>query len=350
MKIEATPFLQTLHLTLKSGKNLSEGLKLMEGFGSDTDEHRVYSAIRQDLQRGIPFSEAFGTHVSAPRDIVQFIGMAEKGAAFGTMLARVLHYLEMKEKFYRESNDKIALPILYFMLSTLIVLFVRFYAIPDHIHESLQYDPAIQKLIADHLSIAQTMGDALFGLLLMSGSYFLIVMVALFSQKEVIQGIAKPVALILPVSSKLLRHFEKFLLLTLLGEMLQNGISFKRAIESAQISTDVTEFKEGFEEMLQRVTRGEHDRWKISFFEELEQRLLMGAGSMKQAGAVMVQLAEHARLNALMLGSRFFRLISVISILLMALAVFVEFFTVVLTQVLIQKGMISAVDGVQGAF
>lgn len=350
MKSNAVTFLQTLHLTLKSGKNLSEGLKLMEGFSANAEDRKVYANVRQDVQKGIPFSEAFGRHVSAPKDIVQFITMAEKGASFRNMLEKVLHYLALKDQFYRESNDKIALPVLYFVLSTIIVLFVRFYAIPQHINESLQYDPAIQKLIAEHLNMAQWMGNGLFALLLLSALYFLTVMVALFSQKEFIQGIAKPLALILPVSSKMMRYFEKFMLLTLLGEMLQNGIPFKRAIQSAKESTDVAEFSRGFGEMQERVIRGDHHRWSVSFFEEIEQRLLMGAGSMSQVGEVMVQLADHARTNALALGSRFFRLVSVISILLMALAVFVEFFTVVLTQVLIQKGMISAVDGIQNGF
>jgi hypothetical protein len=50
------------------------------------------------------------------------------------------------------------------------------------------------------------------------------------------------------------------------------------------------------------------------------------------------------------LSSKFFRLMSATAIFLMASAVFIEFFTVVLTQVLIQKGMINAVDGARGAF
>ncbi len=350
MKLDVMAFLQTLHLTLKSGKNLGEGLKLMEGFSPNTKESKTYADIRQDVQQGIPFSTAFGRHISAPKDIVQFVAMAEKGASFRKMLEKVLHYLELKEKFYRESNDKIAVPILYFVLSTIIVLFVYFYAIPQHIAESLQYDPAIQKLISEHLRIAQRMGDFLFGLLLVSTSYFLIVMAALFSQRGTVQGIAKSLALFLPVSSKMMRYFEKFMLLTLLGEMLQSGVPFRRAIESSAESTDIGEFEKGFKEILESVSLGNQHWWNVSFFEAIEQQLLMGAGSMVQVGEVMVQLADHARTNALALGSRFFRLVSVISILLMALAVFVEFFTVVLTQVLIQKGMISAVDGIQNGF
>ena len=42
------------------------------------------------------------------------------------------------------------------------------------------------------------------------------------------------------------------------------------------------------------------------------------------------------------MSTKFFRMITLLSILLMAFAVFIEYFTVVLTQILIQKGFIDA--------
>lgn len=350
VKPNAVTFLQTLHLSLQSGKSLSEALRLMEHLPTSTEEKKIYSSVRRDVQRGVPFSEAYGRHLLAPNDIVQFVAMAEKGGSFRRMLQKVVHYLELKERFYQESSDKIGLPTIYFLLSTLIVLFVRFYAIPHHIDESLQYDKQIQVLIADHLLMAQWMGDILFGLLLMSALFFLSVLSALFAQKRTLQMIAKPLALMFPVSSKMMKQFEKFILFTLLGEMLQNGISFKKAIQSAHNSTDIQSYKKSFETIEESIHRGERQWWSVSLFEEIERRLLFGAGSMAQVGEVMVQLAEKARTQALLQAGKFFRLISVISILLMAFAVFVEFFTVVLTQVLIQKGIINAVEGSGGGF
>lgn len=343
-------FLKTLFLTLKSGKNLTEGLTLMENFSKQPKERKLYANIRKDIQKGVLFSKAFGDRMSVSSEVVQFIAMAEKGGSFRTMLEKVIQYLEMKDRFYQESNDKIAMPILYFFLSALIVLFVNFYAIPNHTQESLQYSAQIQKLIAGHLAMAQVMGDVLFGILLVVALYFLVVMSAIFSQKRWIQMITKPLALVFPISSKLVRYFEKFILLTLIGEMLQNGISFKRAVLSAANSTDIAEFKNGFKDMLEMVSQGNPQWWDAVIFDKIEQSLLVGAGSMPQVGEVMVQLANQARMNALALGGKFFRLISVLSILLMAMAVFVEFFTVVLTQVLIQKGMISTVGGISGGF
>ena len=343
-------FLKTLLLTLKNGKNLTEALALMEYHTPEKKEQKIYANIRKDVQSGMAFSQSFGARMSASKEIVQFVAMAEQGSSFRAMLEKVIYFLEQKERFYQESSDKIGLPILYFSLSTLIVLFVNFWAIPSHIEESLQYSKEIQALIAGHLALAEMMGHVLFGLLLMGAFYFFIVMSALFSQERWIQLIAKPIALVLPVASKLIRFFEKFVLLTLVGEMLQNGIAFKKTMQSAAKSTDIAEFKYGFGAILQKVSQGNPQWWESAIFEKLEQSLLFGAGSMPQVGEVMVQLGENARMKALTLGSKFFRLMSVVSILLMVMAVFIEFFTVILTQVLIQKGMINAVEGVPGGF
>lgn len=350
MKANAVTFLKTLNLSLQSGKTFSEALRVVEDVASTEKERSSHASLRADIQRGVPFSEAFGRHMSAPEDIIQFVSMAEKGGSFRRLLAKVLEYLEAKEHFYQESSDKIVLPLIYVTLSALIVLFVRFFAIPLHISESLQYDPKIQQLIENHLQIAQWMGNGLFVMLLISALYFLITLSALFSQSKFIQGWAKPLALVLPLSSKIIREFEKFMLLSLLGEMLQSGIPFRKAVQSASQSTNIVEFKEGFNRIEHSIVSGERQWWKSSFFDEVERRLLVGVGSMPQVGEVMVKLADHSRLKALASTGKFFRLMSVVSIMIMACAVFVEFFTVVLTQVLIQKGIISSVDGVGQAF
>ncbi len=345
MKPNALTYLKTLFLSLQSGKSVGEALKILEELPESGPERSAHAKIRRDVQRGESFSEAFGRHMDAPRDIVLFIGMAEKGGSFRGMLEKVLRYVEMKEKFHHESSDKIGLPLLYFFLSCLIVLFVRFYAIPNHIAESLQYDPQIQQLIADHLRIAEGMGNVLFAGLLLSAAYFLIVITALFSQRGFWQGIARALALAMPVSSKILGQFEKFVLFTLIGEMLKSGIPFRRAIQSGGESTDVERYRRGFQQIEERIVRGERQWWSGELFDEVERRLLMGTGSMTQVGDVLLQLADRARMSALLQSNRFFRIVSVLSIVLMAFAVFVEFFTVVLTQVLIQKGIINAVDG-----
>jgi hypothetical protein len=72
---------------------------------------------------------------------------------------------------------------------------------------------------------------------------------------------------------------------------------------------------------------------------------LLGAGSSSQIGLVMSEISSRAKTDALKLSTKFFRLITVISIFLMAFAVFIEFYTVVLTQIMIQKGLIDLTRG-----
>jgi hypothetical protein len=60
----------------------------------------------------------------------------------------------------------------------------------------------------------------------------------------------------------------------------------------------------------------------------------------------MIEISNRARTDAMAASAKFFRVVTVLSILLMAFAVFIEFYTVVLTQMMIQKGLIDLTRGV----
>jgi hypothetical protein len=137
-------------------------------------------------------------------------------------------------------------------------------------------------------------------------------------------------------------YFEKFILLSLLSEMIKNGVALKTAFKVASTSTLVPSIAKQFSTILERLSRGERNFWEISFFDDIEQHLLAGAGNVTQVGQIMSQFSDRARLNALSSATKFFRLITILAILLLAFAVFVEFFTIVLTQVLIQQEFINA--------
>ena len=62
----------------------------------------------------------------------------------------------------------------------------------------------------------------------------------------------------------------------------------------------------------------------------------------------MLEISSRAKTDAMVLSSKFFRLVTIMSIFLMAFAVFIEYYTVVLTQILIQKGLIDASKGMTG--
>ncbi len=342
MKPDILAVLKTLQLSLENGKSLTSALRLMEEIATKEDEKEAYRKMTQSIQDGGAFSSAVETHIAPSSDIVQFIAMAEKGGSFVRTLKSVVNFLEIKNKFYQESNDKIAIPIFYFILTTIIVIMVRFFTIPYHLNEAKNYDPKIQLIIADHLQMAQLLSDILFALLLAFSVYFFIVMVAMFNFSGMIQSLSKQYASHLPVSSKIIGYFEKFILLSLFSEMLKNGVTLKVAFQTAASSTVVPAIAKQFEGILEQISRGEKRFWGIPFFEEVEQHLLAGAGSVAQLGEMLGQFADRARMNALATASKFFRLITIIAILLLAFAVFVEFFTIVLTQVLIQQEIINS--------
>ncbi len=342
MKPDLLTLLKTLQLSLENGKSLTKSLILLQGISKEKSEQRAYAQMTKAIQEGASFSNAVEKYVSPSPDIIQFISMAEKGGSFVKTLKSVVNYLEIKNKFYQESSDKIALPLIYFTLTTVVVIGVRFFAIPFHLHEASTYDPKIQVVIADHLHVAQNLSDLLFGLLIALSLYFFIVMLALFNYTGILQGLTKQYASFLPLSSRIIGYFEKFMLLSLLSEMLKNGVSLKTSFKAATTSTLVPSIAKQFNTVLDRLSRGEKRFWEIEFFEEIEQRLLSGAGNIPQLGDMLGQFADKSRLSALTAATSFFRIITILAILLLAFAVFVEFFTIVLTQVLIQQEFINA--------
>lgn len=344
MKPNLFVLLKTLHLSLQNGKSLTGALTLLQSIAKEPQEKRIYSDIIQDIQSGVMFSKAIENHLSPSPDITQFIAMAEKGGSFVKTLSSVVYYMEIKSKFHQESNDKIAIPVIYFSLTAIIVVLIRFFAIPFHLKEAESYTSEIKFVIADHLKMAQNLSDILFVALVVLAVYFFTVMAATFNYSGVFRKITKRVAASLPMSSKIIEYFEKFILLSLLGEMLRNGVSLKTTLNAAASSDAVPKTAQQFTTTLERLKKGEKNFWDIPFFEEIEQHLIAGAGNTKQLGDMLMQFSDKARLNALVAATKFFRTITILAICLLAFAVFVEFFTVVLTQILIQQEFINNIE------
>lgn len=349
MKINLYTMLKTLLFTLQNGKSLSSGMHLLATTAQTKKERNTYLKIYDALKDGSTFSGALKANHIGSSDVLQFITMAERGISFKSALEKIINYLEVKEEFERESNDKITLPFIYFTLASLVVLGTKFIAVPIQIERAKEYSQEIINLISNHLAIAQIMADALFISLLIVASYFMILMIALFSHSNVTQGIAKQIGLLLPIISKIVVKFEKFMLFGLLGEMLQGGISFKNSIQSAIDTSTVSSFKNALKESLASIKNDGKFIFHSTLYDDIEKGLLLGVGSSFQVGAVMLEISSRARTDALKLTTKFFRTITFLSIFLLAFAVFIEFYTIVLTQILIQKGLIDLTRG-PGAF
>jgi len=345
-KINIYTMLKTLLFTMQNGKNISSGMQLLCQSSTDAKERKVYTRIYIDIKEGVSFSDALLKQKATSRDIIEFIAMAEKGVNFKASLEKIIHYLEVKENFKRESNDKTSLPTIYFLLASIVVLAVKFYAVPMQAERSLTYSKEIISIISNHLAIAQFLSNILFTLLVFFTGYFLILLIALFDKSYTIQNGAKKIALLLPFNSKIIIKFEKFTLFSMLNEMLLSGISYKNAMQSAIALTTIKKFKIAIIQTLNSIKNNGKFIHHPYLYDNIEIELLMGAGSSKQLALVMNEISLRAKMDAMELSTKYFRMVTFISIFLMAFAVFIEFYTVVLTQIIIQKGMIDASKGV----
>lgn len=334
--------LKTLHFTIKNGKSISSAMNLLATTAKTKQEKKIYTKIYDDVKDGYTLSKALLQHKIASLDIINFINMAEKGTNFRLSLEKILHYIEVKDEFERESNAKTTLPVIYFSLASLIVLGLKFFAVPYQMAEVAGYHKMVKDLVADHLHLAQVMTDTLFIALVIVASYFFILLAALFSQSRTVQLISKQLSLIFPFTSSIVMKFEKFMLFSMLGEMLQSGISYQKSMTSAISTTTVNKFKKAIKSTLDTIKYDGKFTLHPDLYDDLEQGLLAGVGTSKQIGSVMLEISDRSRTDALKESTSFFRLITVLSIILMAFAVFIEYYTVVLTQLIIQKGMLDA--------
>jgi len=340
MKINLYTMLKTLHFTLQNGKSLSSGMQLLANNTQSKKERSIYQKIYNDLKDGSTFSDALKKNRLGSLDVLQFISIAEKGVSFKVALGKIIDYLEMKDLYERESNEKTNIPFIYLFISAIIVISIKFFAIPYQMQEAQKYSKEILALIDTHLSFAQLMSDTLFLLLVVVIFYFITFLTALFSHSFLIQGIAKHISFLLPFTSKIIVKFEKFMLFNMLGEMLKSGISYKKALNSAISTISIVKFKKAISETLESIKNDGKLIFHSSLYEDIEKGLLLGAGTSVQVGNIMSEIGSRAKTQALMLTTKFFRLITMISIFMMAFAVFIEFYTVVLTQIIIQKGLI----------
>jgi len=344
--IQINNMLKTLLFTLENGKSLSSAIELLAKTAQGKQEKKVYGAILSDIKDGVIFSSSLKKHKVGSLDIIQFVSMAESGLNFKESLKNIIKYIEVKEAFQRDTNEKTTLPFLYFSLAVIVVLGVKFFAIPYQMTKTMEgYSKEIMDLIVNHLHIAQVMTDVLFVLTMLVALFLSLLIVALFGQGTVAQAIAKDINLNIPFSSNIIKKFEKFMLFNMAGKMLQSGISYKNVIFSTMQTTTVKTFKQAFKNTLETIKNNGKFVFSSVLYDDLEKELLVGVGSSKQIGHVMIEISERARADALKLTIQFFRMITGLAMFLLTFAVFIEFWTVVLTQIIIEKGLIEMQRG-----
>lgn len=332
--------LKTLLFTLENGKSLSSALELLSRTASNAKDKKTYLSIYNDIKDGIVFSASLRKHKVGSLDIIQFINMAEGGISFKESLKSIIEYIEVKETFQRETNEKTTLPFLYFALAVAVVIGVKFIAIPYQMTRTDGYSYEIMEIITDHLHIAQIMTDVLFAITVVLSAYLIVLIVALFSTSQTTQAIAKNIGLTMPFISQVIKKFEKFMIFNMLGRMLESGISYKNVILSAIENTTIRSHKNAFKNTLYTIKNDGKFVFSSILYDDLERELMLGVGSSYQIGKVMIEMSSRAKADALKLTISFFRMITAMALFLLSFAVFIEFWTVVLTQIMIEKGFI----------
>ena len=126
MKINIYTMLKTLNFTIQSGRSISNAMKLLAKSAKTKYERKIYIKIYDDIKDGHSLSQALSKHKIGSLDTIQFISMAEKGVSFQVALEKIIHYLEVKDEFQRQTQDKTSLPIIYFSIATLVVFGIKF--------------------------------------------------------------------------------------------------------------------------------------------------------------------------------------------------------------------------------
>lgn len=339
-KVDAYPMLKTVVFTLQNGKNLTAAMALLIENAKSKRQRKAYENILKYLQEGQSFSEALEKYCICSSEVVYFVAMAEKGAHFHNSLAKVVEYIQTKENFKQESSDKLTMPLIYFFLAVIVVAAVYFIALPMQFQRAQEYSPEVLALIENHLAFAKILSNLLIFFLIVVAFYFFITTLSMFSRDRLSHTISSKVVHYLPFAKKIVLQFEKFVVFMMLGQMLHSGIGLKKALQATLQGGGSKTFQKGFQTMLCGISKQGVLQLPKEVFDSTEQSLLQGVGSNAQMGESFTQIATRAKYEAMNLSKKFFRYITLSAVLLMALAVFIEFYVVVLTQVLLQKGLI----------
>ncbi len=341
MKVDAYPVLRTVLFSLQNGKGLSQAIKILKDNAKERKHKQTYSQIGQYLVEGNSLASALKRYCRCSDDVVYFVYVAQQSTNFASALGKVVGYLEIKDAFQEESSEKVTLPMIYFFLAVIVVFVIKFFALPYQFERAQQYSAEVLALIENHLLFAKHLSDVLIVLLALLAFYFFMTLAAVFSNTRTTQKAAKAVVTKLPFARRIVLCFDKFIVFTMLSQMLLSGLGIKQALQAALHTQSSKTFTDSFSVMLETMRTQGKMEYPEAVFDGVEKGLLQGVGSNAQLGVTFEQIGQKSKLEAMNLSKRFFRYITIAAILLMAFAVFIEFYVVVLTQLLLQKGLVN---------
>jgi type II secretory pathway component PulF len=336
-------YLTIINNSLSSGKSITFALNLIKNQSkSKFEKKRIDKAILQ-IKQGERISDALHENKIFDDDITSYIKIAESSSNFLKMLNQILQFLEEKNNFLSESKEKISMPIIYFILALVTIIGVKFYAIPQQIQQISSYSDKIKALVSEHLLEAHLIANTIFIIDILVFMILIIFLYSIYGTKYFTKSI-KFISLHIPFVAKVIFLFDKFFTLLFLGNILKGGIDIKKSVNIILRYTTNIKISKYFEEIIQKMKYGESKIFiSNKIFTNFENDLVVSATNSEQLGDTFEKISKYAKSEAYSRFTSFFRFLTFFSIFILTATVFLEFYAIVVTQLIIQSNIINSI-------
>jgi type II secretory pathway component PulF len=319
---------------------------------SDYFEKRKSKKVMTLLKEGHSITDSFKKARFLSKELISYIAIAEKSPNMRESMKNILEYLEDRNNFLKKSKEQISLPILYFVLALITILVVKFYAIDYQLQEATKYKGIIKAQIDIHLANASMYADIIFGILMVGMFLLFSFLYSIFGKSFGLQIVAKVIVSYIPMMARVSDYFEKFFILSLLGQILKSGVTLPKSLVITKDAVSNIKIKGSIEEMIEKIKYGDKSYLVDSgLFTNIQKGLFLGVRNSKELGENFLKLGQTSKDDAYFNATKFFRFMTIFSIAMLAMTVLLEFYSVVMTQMIVQKSyMIESLGSGAGRF
>jgi type II secretory pathway component PulF len=336
-------YLTIINNSLTNGRSITFALDLIKRQSKSKSEQKRIDIAVNSIKRGDKMSSAFHRAKMFDNDIISYIKIAESSSYFIKIMNNILAFLEEKNRFLRDSKEKISMPIIYFILAIITIFGVKFFAIPQQIKQISTYSKDIQGLVAEHLSEAQFIANAILVIDIFVFFILIVFLYAIYGTKYFAK-LFKTISLHVPFVSNVVFLFDKFFTLLFFGQILQGGIDSKKSVLIMAEHTNNIRFLDYFKNILYKMKYGERDIFSHKkIFTPFESDLIAGSSNSNQLGETFIKISNYSKNEAYTGFTSFFRFLTFFSIFLLSATIFLEFYAIVVTQLIIQSNLIQSI-------
>jgi type IV pilus assembly protein PilC len=163
-RISLTDKIAVIHQLLvlvRAGVLLPQALDIVAAQAPSTLLQEIFSAIADDVARGIPFHQSAATYPKVfDSMMIQLLHVGEETGSLPTVLHAIDTYLETRRDFYSRIRSALMMPAITFLFFIVISLVIFILIIPQfgHLFASLGHElpPLTQRMIAVSVLITST--------------------------------------------------------------------------------------------------------------------------------------------------------------------------------------------------